>query len=234
MTALQKAYNKIIQEHPNLTFESYPVVKLVNDYRLYWKPQRVKTILFAESHVFTNELETAFKHTINLPNYPTSYVRFVYNLAYGQSDTQSESVPNNGGTPQFWKLFNEIAGNRFRVVNNQNPKDKLEQKIHLLKFLKDNGVWLLDCSIVGLYQNGQKPSINDMNDILVTSYLNYCKPILLQEQPENILVIGKSIFNLLQLELRQLNAHVDWIHQPNARVSSDKRRNIINVSFKYI
>jgi hypothetical protein len=234
MTALQSTYDKIIQEHSNLTFESYPVVKLVNDYRLYWKPQRVKTILFAESHVYTNELETAIKHTINLPDYPTSYVRFVYNLAYGQSDTLPESVPNNGGTPQFWKLFNDIAGNRFRVVNNQNPKDKLEQKIQLLQFLKDNGLWLLDCSIVGLYQNGQKPSINDMNDILVTSYLNYCKPILLDEQPENVLVIGKSIYSLFQLELKQLNTLIDWIHQPNARVTSDKRRDINKVSFNCI
>ncbi|SET54768.1 hypothetical protein SAMN05444285_1169 [Draconibacterium orientale] len=231
MTALKSTYNKIIQEHPNLTFESYPVVKLVNDYRLYWKPQRIKTILFAESHVFTDEFELAFKHTINLPDYPTSYVRFVYNLAYGQSDTLPESPPNNGGTPQFWKLFNEIAGNKFRVVNNQNPKDKLEQKIQLLQFLKDSGVWLLDCSIVGLYQNRQKPSINDMNDILVTSFLNYCKPILLEEKPENILVIGKSVYSLFQLELKQLNAHVDWIHQPNARVTTDKRRDIKKINF---
>ncbi|MCY1722097.1 hypothetical protein OU798_17220 [Prolixibacteraceae bacterium Z1-6] len=234
MTALQLTYNKIIQEHPNLIFESYPVVKLVNDYRLYWKPQRVKTILFAESHVFTNEFEIAFKHNLNLPGYPNSYVRFVYNLAYGQSNTLRESVSNNGGTPQFWKLFNEIAGHKFRVVNNQNPKDKLEQKIQLLQFLKDSGVWLLDCSIVGLYQNGQKPSINDMNDILVTSYLNYCKPVLLEEQPENILVIGKSVYSLFQLELKQLNAHVDWIHQPNARVTSDKRRDINKINFNCI
>jgi len=234
MTAIETTYDKIIQEHPNLTFESYPVVKLVNDYRLYWKPQRVKTILFAESHVFTNELETTFKHTLNLPGYPNSYVRFVYNLAYGQSDTLPESVANNGGTPQFWKLFNEIAGNKFRVVNNRNSKDKLEQKIRLLQFLKDNGVWLLDCSIVGLYQNGQKPSINDMNNILITSYLNYCKPILLEEQPENVLVIGKSIYSLFQLELKQLNAQVDWIHQPNARVTSDKRRDINKIKFNCI
>lgn len=164
MTALQATYDKIIQEHTDLTFERYSVVKFVNDYRLYWKPQRVKTILFAESHVFTNELETAFKHTINLPNYPTSYVRFVYNLAYGQSTTLTESVQNNGGTPQFWKLFNEISGNKFRIVNNQNPKDKLEQKIQLLQFLKDKGAWLLDCSIVGLYQNGKKPSINQRHE----------------------------------------------------------------------
>ena len=234
MTALQSTYDKIIQEHYNLTFESYPVVKLVNDYRLYWKPQRVKTILFAESHVFTNEFETAFKHTVNLPDYPTRYVRFVYNLAYGQSDTLTDKVTNNGGTPQFWKLFNEIAGNKFRVVNNLNPKDKLEQKILLLQFLRDKGVWLLDCSIVGLFQNGQKPSINDMNDILVTSYLNYCKPILLDEQPENVLVIGKSIYSLFQLELKQLNAYVDWIHQPNARVTRDERRDINKVNFKCI
>ena len=143
-------------------------------------------------------------------------------------------MPNNGGTPQFWKLFNEIAGNKFRVVNNQNPKDKLEQKVRLLQFLKDNGVWLLDCSIVGLYENGQKPSINDMNDILVTFFLNYCKPILLEEKPENILVIGKSVYSLFQLELKQLNAQVDWIHQPNARVTSDKRRDISNVNFNCI
>ena len=217
-----------------MTYESYPVVKLVNDYRLYWKPQRVKTILFAESHVFTNELETTIKHTLNLPGYPNSYVRFVYNLAYGQSDILSEPVPNNSGTPQFWKLFNEIAENKFRVVNNQNPKDKLEQKIHLLQFLKDNGVWLLDCSIVGLYKNGQKPSNNVLNDILVTSYLNYCKPILLEEKPENILVIGKSIYSLFQFDLKQFNAHVDWIHQPNARVTSAKRRDINKINFNCI
>lgn len=234
MNKLQSTYDKIIQEHPNLTFESYKVVKLVNDYRLYWKPQRVKTILLAESHVFTNELETTIKHNINLPDYPNNYVRFVYNLAYGQSDALTESVTNNGGTPQYWKLFNEIAGNKFRVVNNQNPKDKLKQKIQLLKYLKDSGVWLLDCSIVGLYQNGQKPLINDMNDILFTSYLNYCKPVLLEEHPENVLVVGKSIFNLLQPELKQFDVHVDWIHQPNARVTSDKRRDIAKVSFNCI
>lgn len=234
MTALKSTYDKIIQEHPNLTFESYLVVKLVNDYRFYWKPQRVKTILFAESHVFTNGLETTIKHSIKLPDYPTSYVRFVYNLAYGQSNTLTESVANNGGTPQFWKLFNEIAGNNFRVVNNLDPSDKLDQKIQLLQFLKDKGVWLLDCSIVGLYQNGQKPSVNDMNNILGTSYVNYCKPILLEEQPENVLVIGKSIYNLFQFELKQLNAQVDWIHQPNARVTFDKRRDINKINFNCI
>ena len=74
----------------------------------------------------------------------------------------------------------------------------------------------------------------DMNDILVTSYLNYCKPILLEEHPENVLVIGKSIFTLLQFELKQLDAHVDWIHQPNARVTSDKRKNLTKLSFHYI
>jgi hypothetical protein len=234
MNRLQFTYDKITLENPNLTFESYHVVKLVHDYRLYWKPKRVKTILFAESHVFTNEPETEIKHTINLPDYPTSFVRFVYSLAYGQSETLTESVPNNGGTPQFWKLFNELAENKFRVVNNQNHNDKLEQKIRLLQFLKDNGVWLLDCSIVGLYQNGQKPSMIDMNDILVTSYLNYCKPILLEEHPENVLVIGKSIFTLFQFELNQIDAHVDWIHQPNARVTSDKRKDLTKLSFNCI
>lgn len=234
MSTLQATYDEITRNHRELIFESFEVVKLVNDYRMFWKPERIKTILLAESHVFTNELESALKHDIQLPGYPTNYVRFVYNLAYGQNNTFSKPLPKNTGTPQFWALFNEISGKNYRVVNNLNPKDKLEQKIQLLHDLKEHGVWLLDCSIVGLYQNGVKPSVNEMNSILSTSYLNYCKPIIFEAKPDNILVIGKNIYNLLQPELRKLNIKHDWIHQPNARLTSEKRRSISKISFKCI
>lgn len=84
MDLLRATYDKIRVQHPKLTFESYEVVKLVNDYRLYWKPRRVKTILLAESHVYTHDAETENRHWLNLPGYPDRYVRFVYNLSYGQ------------------------------------------------------------------------------------------------------------------------------------------------------
>jgi len=93
---------------------------------------------------------------------------------------------------------------------------------------------LLDCSIVGLYQNGVKPSVNEMNSILFTSYLNYIKSMLLEVKPDNILVIGKSIYDLLLPELQMLNVKYDWIHQPNARVTSEKRKTISKISFNCI
>lgn len=231
MSTLLTTYEAITRYHQELTFESFDVVKIVNDYRMFWKPERIKTILLAESHVFTNEHETLIKHNIQLRGYPTSYVRFVYNLAYGQNNALSDPLPKNTGTPQFWALFNEISEKNYRVVNNPNPKDKLEQKIQLLHDLKEQGIWLLDCSIVGLYQNGVKPSVNEMNSILTTSYLNYIKSILLEVKPDNILVIGKNIYNLLQPELRMLNVKYDWIHQPNARVTSEKRKSISKIDF---
>jgi len=93
---------------------------------------------------------------------------------------------------------------------------------------------LLDCSIVGLYQNGVKPSVNEMNSILFTSYLNYIKSMLLEVKPDNILVIGKSIYDLLLPELQMLNVKYDWIHQPNARVTSEKRKSISKICFNCI
>ncbi|MGE0018783.1 MAG: hypothetical protein AB7S72_03890 [Draconibacterium sp.] len=234
MNILKETYLKILKLDDSLILESFEVVSLVNEYREYWKPKQVKTILLAESHVFTTEMETEIIHSVSLPDYPSKYVRFVYNLSYGQMNTLLQSVNNNGGTPQYWKLFNEISGKDFRVINNRNIDDKLNQKIKLLEFLKENGVWLLDCSIVGLYNNGEKPSYKTMQKILKTSFSNFCVPVISKEMPDNILVIGKSVFDLIADELVHLNANVDWIHQPNAKISGEKRKDITKIKLQLI
>ena len=234
MDLLRATYDKIREQHPKLTFESYEVVKLVNDYRLYWKPRRVKTILLAESHVYTHDAETENRHRLNLPGYPDRYVRFVYNLSYGQQQPLEYPVSNNKGTPQFWKLFNEAVGGSFRVINNRDQADKLAQKIELLCCMREQGIWLLDCSIVGLYHNGEKPLPNEMRDILFASWQHYGKAVVEQEQPENIVVIGSTIHQLLQGELKPRCRHLDWIHQPNARLTAEVRRGIGHVGFKWI
>ena len=96
MNNLQETYLKILETDDSLLLESFEVVKLVNEYREYWKPKHVKTILLAESHVFTPEKETEIIHSVSLPDYPSKFVRFVYNLSYGQMNTLYNRVNNNG------------------------------------------------------------------------------------------------------------------------------------------
>jgi hypothetical protein len=115
---------------------------------MYWKPQKVNTILFAESHVFTDLDSLNIKHKIQLSDYPENFVRFVYCLSYGENQVLDEQISNNKGTPQFWKLFNESVQSNFRVVNNFDKTDKLNQKIQLLQEMQRLGIWLIDCSIV--------------------------------------------------------------------------------------
>ncbi len=234
MNDLKATYDSILKIDNSLKFESFDVVKIVNEYRNYWKPDKIETILLAESHVFTDDEEIEQHHSIKLPNYPTEFVRFVYNLSYGQKNVLLTKIRNNSGTPQYWKLFKEISEKDFRVINNLDGRDKLKQKIRLLEYLKAKGVWLLDCSIVGLYNNGLKPPKNIIDQVLKTSYINFCNPIILKENPTNILVIGKNIFYTLMEELILLKVNVDWIHQPNAKISNDKRKDISKIKMQLI
>lgn len=68
--------------------EPYKSVKLVENYRQYWRPDpnNVRVILLAESHVFTTGSDRKFKITPidGLPDYSKQYAKFVYCLAYGE------------------------------------------------------------------------------------------------------------------------------------------------------
>jgi hypothetical protein len=62
MNSLEKCYNglerlKNNKKLINFTLESFDVVRAVDKYRQYWRPpgKRVRIILLAESHVYTNE-----------------------------------------------------------------------------------------------------------------------------------------------------------------------------------
>ena len=129
MNDLKATYDSILKIGNSLKFESFDVVKIVNEYRNYWRPDKIETILLAESHVFTDDKEIEQRHSIKLPNYPTEFVRFVYNLSYGQKNVLPTKIRNNSGTPQYWKLFKEISEKNFRVINNIDGRDKLQQKI---------------------------------------------------------------------------------------------------------
>lgn len=209
--------------------ESFESVKLVEKYRQYWKPEKVKTILLAESHVFTdeNDMNIQLKNIAMLKDYPKQYSKFVYCLGYGEKNlTQDALHPKRDGTPQFWKIFysciNNIESNEcFKPIQSSTRfEDRLKNKIDILQNMKDKGIWLVDTSIVALYENGKKPK--NMPEIIKKSWNSYTKRVILEASPENIIVIGKGVARTIESSFKSNNLQYTVVAQPNAHLSSDE------------
>src|SRR6266487_7163851 len=84
--------------------DSYDTVEEVERHRRFWRPDKVRVVLLAESHVRTDEED--FNHRWSYgsgPVYQGKFVRFVYCLAYGER--KLVQIPSNRGTWQFWLLL---------------------------------------------------------------------------------------------------------------------------------
>ena len=76
--------------------------------RLVWRPERVRVLVLAESHVWTSSDEV--RSRVRHPNgKETGFARFVYCLGCGEPDLVEPPISPNRGTPQFWKLFHDIV-----------------------------------------------------------------------------------------------------------------------------
>ncbi len=223
--ALEATYNEIKNIFQNI--ESFSSVELVEKYRQFWKPKDVKVILLAESHVFTTleEIEIELPDIDTLEYYPKQYSKFVYCLAYGEKNlTKNSSHPKRDGTPQFWKIFyscvNDIKSNEcFRTIQSSTHFDeRIKNKIDILNKMKDLGIWLVDTSIVALYDNGKKPK--NMPEIIAKSWEGYTKNIILNAKPNHIIVIGKGVAQTIEKSLIQNNISYTVIAQPNAHLSA--------------
>ncbi|MDH5787336.1 MAG: hypothetical protein OEZ40_03455, partial [Candidatus Bathyarchaeota archaeon] len=177
MTSMQKqieqrlirTYKMIQQTAPNTKIDSLEVVKQVEEYRQFWRPNKTIVVLLAESHVYTNDDNHKVK--LNkfilgsmLSNYPLRFVRFVYCLGYGENDLLNRRINRNPGTWQFWKIFSSCVSEDednlgFHKVLKTGTRSfviRLHNKVEVLKKLRKEGVWLLDASVVGLYGSGKK------------------------------------------------------------------------------
>jgi len=237
---LNDTYDEIGKLKLEYTLESRETALLVHKLRMYWKPDNIKTVLLAESHVFTSNedriktYKAGFQNSNKLTNYPAEYCRFVYCIGYGERSLYdaSDQIENNLGTPQYWKLLNEAAENKFKVTRAKSASERIAQKLELLHYLKENGIWLLDSSIIGIYLVGKKPNPEDYRSILDTSLTNYGVPILKSVNPANIIVIGKSVYNTVEQAISKHlpNSKKAWIHQPNARVTNDQRISLHHIT----
>jgi hypothetical protein len=233
--ALESAYKRIKELYSRV--DSLNVVKEVDKYRNYWRPSQTNVILLAESHVYTSDED--FKTRIDhsgyedlIPNYPDRYVRFVYCFGYAEHSLLKDAFPDMKsklGTPQFWKIFtvceSENSKFDFDAIKKTTTEtdERIKNKISLLTKLKKKGIWLVDGSIAGLYNEGKKPPLRIMQEILRTSWDYYVKELVLSARPKYVMCIGKSVRDTLNDKIAETNIPHDYIHQPQAHLTSGER-----------
>lgn len=234
--SIEKTYELIKKCVPyGMLIDSLEVVKQVEEYRQFWKPKEINVVLLAESHVYTDKQEYTIlynKLSLNkiIPNYPLHFVRFVYCLGYGENELLNRPLKKNTGTPQYWKIFTScVAENEcdlgFHKVlksrKNGTPsfRQRIANKVNILRNMQEKGVWLLDASIVGLYGRGRKNLMN-MKGIIEICWKNHLTNIILESNPKHIIIIGKGVSSILGPKLRKLDFSFTPIPQPQARGNS--------------
>ncbi len=83
--------------------------------------------------------------------------------------------------------------------------------------MKNKCIWLIDTSIVGIYNQGKKPINSVYKRILIDSYITNCEPIILGEKPNLIVIIGKGVNNAIGDLAKKHNISIEVIDQPQAR-----------------
>ena len=234
--SLHSCWEKLRRDIAWNDWENLGTVELVERYRQFWRPERVRVVLLAESHVFTTSEETG---SLILPHHqlpgPDRFVRFVYCLGYGERDLLSAELANNSGTPQYWKLFSttvrppvdpeHLAPNK---ANFPELAVRLRKKVELLEEMKRRGIWLIDASTVGIYRpGGTRPPANVTRGVLRICWEAWVRQQVEQCRPNRVIVIGRTVLDHLGTQLtelgNQLGFDVHWIHQPQAHLTAATR-----------
>jgi hypothetical protein len=235
---LLKTYQRLAAL-PGVQIEPFEVISTVEHYRHYWKPETVKTILLAESYVYTSpqdfscEFNPALFTQGGMADYARSFVRFVYCLGYGEDEMLREKVSQNSGTPQFWKIFYSCvhptqSNEDFSPIlkNATGFIQRMRNKIALLREMKEKGVWLLDASILALYGRDARLSGSREEQIITTCWNGYIHDLILANHPHRIICIGKGVANILTTSLSRLHTETGVrsfvIPQPQAHLSAEE------------
>ncbi len=212
--SLENTYFSIKEKFGNhLELEPFCIVKSVDDHRNFWKPKNVRVLLLAESHVHTliEEYNKSMKYNDfqKLDGCPANYVKLVYCLGYGEGKLANPN--DNSRTWQFWRIFTSCVSqnpsSKFGKLEKGETPDfyqRLCNKISVLEQLKENGIWLVDASIVALYIKNVKPDPKIINGIIKICWNQYISQIIYENKPEKIIVIGKEVGKILKDELEGL------------------------------
>lgn len=231
MTTLRDAYDQLGRLLPEV--EQFEALERAEAHRAFWRPGTVRVVLLAESHVFTgpSDLDRRIVRISGAPaGTPTSFVRLVYCLGYGENDILDRRIaePPNAGTPQFWRIFASCvdgsprsADLRATLGSGVPSHVRVINKLGLLGRLRDAGVWLLDASPAALYgPGGSKPSSRVIDQAIDVGYEVHVRHAIEAAEPSEIVCVGKGVGDVLAARLRRTGATITVVPQPNARVSA--------------
>lgn len=188
--------------------EALRVVQTAEEHRNFWRPSKVQVLLLGESHVHTKTDECApmpGAARFGPEGVPNNFVRLVYCLGYGEPDYAGTSLQSNSGTWQYWRIFSSCVFPHHspeftRVQKRCSPsvEERIKAKASLLKRLKEAGVWLLDTSILALYNpGGGKPIPAVREKILRACWDQYVGHVVSAARPGKIVVIGQGVARAL-------------------------------------
>lgn len=192
--------------------ESATYLAAVEDWRDAWRPQRVRVLLVAESHVAEHAGDDGVRVVCDRPDLPSDYCRLVYCLGYGDSTVCRPRAPaSNRGTPQYWRIFATLAAGEPTPAAHG-----VRAKLAVLEKLREAGVWLVDASVAGIYEPGgtRRFPQREYSSLVRESYERFVAPKLAGEEPEIVSVIGKGVYQAL--EGLPFMERARFMYQPNA------------------
>jgi hypothetical protein len=219
--------------------ESLEYLLRIRNWRAIWRPDRVRVLLVAESHVVEQpgdihcyvRLPESVKSPVLVPD---GFCRLVYCLGYGESAICRPNQPSsNGGTWQFWDIFGSIATCYEPSLEPQMPRRgnsdlhyRLWWKVTVLETLRRAGVWLEDASVIGLYSAGGDRLAHGSayTRIVRASFESFVWPEVAKDQPEQVWIIGRGVGGALRGLPMIQESHI--ISQPQDRNAERRTRDI--------
>ena len=234
---IERAHKKLTSIIGTSEIEPLQAAIEVERLRQTWRPENVRVVLLAESHVWTSEFEAECRVRFD-GQHETGYARFVYCLGYGESSlVTGDKLPEaNSGTWQYWRLFHDCVHGpsdhkNIKVLKATTPNTtrRVEAKIELLKKMQERGLWLVDASVTALYHQGRKLAAGRRySEALRASWADHVADTLRDSSPEKVLIIGKAVENALRGSILDVLpcAKINCVAQPNARLSRDQIENM--------
>jgi hypothetical protein len=198
--------------------------------RQAWRPERLRVLLLAESHIATSAAELACRVALppglDWPG-PQRFVRHIYCAGYGEPELLEGQLESGarprGGTPQYWRLMAAAEGAdcpAWPAVARQGTAagPRLAAKAALLHRLRARGVWLTDASLVALAVPALRRHGGGGLDALALreSWRLYHSDLLPALAPAHVAVIGLGVARALGAELdRAFPGRWSALRQPN-------------------
>lgn len=217
----------------NQTPESDEYLLRVDAWRQAWRPDRVRVLLVAESHVREAagdlDIEVQFPPSDRSEGPPSpGYCRLIYCPAYGEDGLCRPRAPaSNRGTPAFWRMFARLAWRNLGAAP-ATPRVRSSRwawKLEVLERLRAQGVWLVDASVLGIYIPGGRRAFTGRmcEDMVRRSWREFVRPTIAREPLEQIVVVGADVRRALGPDLG-LGAPEATIVQPGwGRTERHKR-----------